>query len=494
MNERYISTVDLGTSKIALTIAKVTGENVQIIYYKERPSDGVRYSRIFNPMRAAAPLKAALAEAEHELGIKITQVVIGLPRFGVRQETSKAVMERTDSNSCITQEEIDAIKNIALDSYPLDDELKEEIYGASAQSFSTEDMFNCTEDDVVGQPSSSLEGNFKVFIGAKKAVSNIDIMLNNAGVAPARKYFLPDAIATAVLSREEKENGVALIEMGAGVTSVTIYEGSILRYYYSIPFGGKSITTDIKYECGFTERLAENIKLAYGACMPENLLTMSEKVLQIVDEEDGTDQQLTIKYLSEIITARVKEIIDAILFKVQESGYADRLRNGIVLTGGCANLVNCANLMKEMSGYNVRIGYPRARRFSSSGCPGIAETGAVASVGMLLLAKNDVHLNCTDDIPVIRTKVDKEEDEVEVKAAEKPEEPTTAPENTAAEKPEEGKTDGTVFDEKAWEKNKKKPEKKQRPERGYIRWIKKISGNISDRVGDLYESLEDNKE
>jgi len=213
-----------------------------------------------------------------------------------------------------------------------------------------------------------------------------------------------------------------------------------------------------------------------------------------VDEEDGTDQQLTIKYLSEIITARVKEIIDAILFKVQESGYADRLRNGIVLTGGCANLVNCANLMKEMSGYNVRIGYPRARRFSSSGCPGIAETGAVASVGMLLLAKNDVHLNCTDDIPVIRTKVDKEEDEVEVKAAEKPEEPTTAPENTAAEKPEEGKTDGTVFDEKAWEKNKKKPEKKQRPERGYIRWIKKISGNISDRVGDLYESLEDNKE
>jgi len=490
MDERYISTVDLGTSKVALTVAKVTGENVQIIYYKERPSDGVRYSRIFNPMRASIPLKAAISEAEQELGIKITQVVIGLPRFGVRQETSSALMERTDANSCITQEEIDSIKNIALDSYPLDDELKEEIYGASAQSFSTEDMFNCTEEDVVGQPSASLEGNFKVFVGAKKAVSNIDIMLNNAGVAPARKYFLPAAIASAVLSREERENGVALIEMGAGVTSVTIYEGNILRYYYSIPFGGKSITTDIKYECGFTEKLAENIKLAYGACMPEHLLTMSEKILQIVDEEDGSDQQLTVKYLSEIITARVREIVDAILFKIQESGYADRLRNGIVLTGGCANLVNCANLIKEMSGYNVRIGYPRAKRFSSSGCPGIAETGAVASIGMLLLAKDDGHLNCTDDVPIIRTKPTEEP-----AAAEEVSEEPVETKPAAAEAAEPQPIEDTVFDKNAWDvKKPEKKERKPRPESRFIKWTKKLSGGLNERLGGLYDSLDDTKE
>jgi len=490
MNERYITTVDLGTSKIALSVAKVTGEHVQIIYYKERPSDGVRYSRIFNPMRAAAPLKAAIGEAESELGIKITQIVIGLPRFGVRQETSSAIMERTDENACITQEEIDAIKNIALDSYPLDDAQKEKIYGAAAQSFSTEDMFNCTEEDVVGQPSSTLEGNFKVFVGAKKALSNIDIMLNNAGVAPARKYFLPTAIAGAVLTREEKENGVGLIEMGAGVTSITIYEGNILRYYYAIPFGGKSITTDIKYECGFTEKLAENIKLAFGACMPDHLLTMSEKVLQIVDEEDGSDQQLTVKYLSEIITARVREIVDAILFKIQESGYADRLRNGIVLTGGCANLVNCGNLIKEMSGYNVRIGYPRAKRFTASGCPGIAETSAVASVGMLLLAKDDEHLNCTDDVPIIKKKDEPEESAEEIDT-QRAEEGST--EQKVEQAPaEEPNNSGSVFDDGAWEKQKPKP--KPRKDNAFIRWTKKISSNISDRVGDLYGSLDDNNE
>ena len=170
-----------------------------------------------------------------------------------------------------------------------------------------------------------------------------------------------------------------------------------MRYYCAIPFGGRNITADIKYECGFTEVLAENIKMAFGACMPERLQNMSEKTLQIRDEADGSSRQVTVKYLSEVITARVKEIVDAILFKIQESGYADKLRNGIVLTGGGANLVNCGNLIKQMSGYNVRIGYPRARHITVSGCAGISETSAAASVGMLMLASADTHIDCASE-------------------------------------------------------------------------------------------------
>jgi len=493
MDERYIATVDMGTSKLALTVAKIAGEGIEVLYYSEKPSDGVRYSRIFNPIRAAGPLKTAVEEAERELSIKINQVVIGLPRWGVRQETSSALLNR-DGNSCITQDEIDSIKNIALDSYPLDDESKEEIYGAAAQSFSTEDMINCTEEDVVGQPSASLEGNFKVFVGAKKAMTNIDIMLNHANLAPARKYFLPSATANAVLTREEKENGVALVEMGAGVTSVTIFQGNILRYYYAIPFGGKSVTTDIKMECGFTEKLAENIKLAYGACMPEHLQSLSEKILQINDTEDGTDQQLPVKYLSEIITARMKEITDAILFKIQESGYSDRLRNGVVLTGGGANLANCANFIKEMSGYNVRIGYPRMKRFSASGCPGIGETGAVASLGMLLLAKDDLYVNCTSEVPkeeeeeVVESPVQEVENElgtINGKTGAKP-----APESEAEES---DNTVDSVLDPDAWEVHKpvKQPKaKKPRKESKLFKWTKKVSESFSERVGSIYDSME----
>lgn len=400
-SERYIAAADLGTSKIAISVAKITGEDVQIIYYRETPSDGVRYSCVYNPKRAAEPLRKAIQMAQDELNIKILQLVIGLPRYNVRQEVASARMERSNPDSCISREEVSTLKKMAIDDYPVADESKETIYGAVAQSFSADDELVCaSESDVVGTVSDCLEGNFKIFLGSLKPLRNIDIMLNDVGVAPAYKLFLPNSVAQSVLTEEEKDNGVALVEIGAGVTSVTIYRGKILRHYSSIPFGGKNITADIRYECGFNESLAENIKLAFGACVPDKLQSLSEKIIQINDDESGSYEQLPVKYLSEIIDARTREILDAVLYQIQESGYADKLRNGIVVTGGGANLVNLPNLLKDMSGYNVRIGYPRSRNFSADGCDGIGEMSAAASIGMILEAKKDYRLNCIEDAPV----------------------------------------------------------------------------------------------
>lgn len=396
MQERYIATVDLGTSKLALCVAKVTGENIQILYYKERPSDGMRYNCVFNPRRAAGPLREAIADAEDELQIKIMQVVVGLPRYNVHQETASAGLNRSNPSSLIEGEEISALRSIALDSYPLSDSDNELIYGAVAQSFSTDDVMG-KDEDVIGTNSSTLAGNFKIFVGKKKAASNIDIMLGDAGVALAQAIFTPTAVAEAVLKSDEKSNGVALVEIGADVTSLSIYQGGIMRYYGYIPFGGKSITKDIRLECAFDDALAENIKLAFGACLPEKLQTLGDKILQINDEENGTYENLPVKYLSEIITARTKEIINAILFLIQESGYADRLRCGVVLTGGGANLTNLVTMVKDMSGYNVRLGFPLARKFTSDGYPGLGEAEAATSVGLVLEAAMDPYLNCIDE-------------------------------------------------------------------------------------------------
>jgi len=443
MQERYIASADLGTSKIAITVAKVCGEDVQIIYYKETPSDGVRYSSIFNPKRASDALKQATMNAQKELGIEIRQLAVGLPRYSVHQETASARIERPNPESCITQEEIDALKSMALESYPLNDSEKEVIYGAVAQSFSTEDIFQGSEHDIVGATSEYVEGNFKIFVGDQKAMNNVDVTLNQAGIALAGKYFLPDAVAQAVLTDEEKENGVALVEIGAGVTSMCIYQGHILRHFSTIPFGGRSITTDIKYECGFKEVLAENIKLAFGACMPEKLQSMNEKIIQVTDEENGTfGQKLPVKYLSEIITCRASEIIEAILFLIQESGYAEKLRSGIVLTGGGANLTNLQGLVKEMSGYRVRMGFPRGRKFSAEGCDGISETDATASVGMILMAKKDVNLNCTSEP--------------------RPKEDITAPDEEQVSVEEPATYEGTVFGNSGKTETKEIQKKKKR--------------------------------
>lgn len=398
MEERYIASVDLGTSKLAVCVARIQDQNVEVIYYKESPSLGIRYSYVLIPGKVKEEVRKAISEAQQALRIKIQQVIVGLPRWYVRQETASASMTRPEPDDLIQESEIKALKSMALESYPLEDSTKEVIYGAVAQSFSTEDSINEPENDIVGMAAETLEGNFKVFIGNRRYSSNIDSVFNDLGIAIAKKYFTPGITAKAVLKSEQMENGVALIDIGAGVSSVTIFKDNIMRFYAAIPFGGNSVTNDIKSECNFSFELAENIKKAYGACMPNKLSSLGEKSIQIVDEDGNTTAQVSVKYISEIITARMKEIIEALLFRIQESGFASEedLRAGVVVTGGGAELVNCANYIKELSGYTVKVGRPR-KLFSCEGCPEASETSAATSMGMILSARNDRFLNCVNE-------------------------------------------------------------------------------------------------
>ena len=395
IQDRYIVAVDLGTSKIALTVAKVEGEHVQIVYYKETPSEGIRNSGVFNESKVSEPLAEAIRQAENALGIKISQAVVGMPKYPVRQETSTGKIEGRGFDTDITAEDIAELKRSAQDMYPLENPNMEAIYGAVAQSFSDGESFQIIENDIIGMTSDVLEGNFKIFIGKKSSLAKIDTVLKKAGIVTARKYFTADTTAKAVLLDSEMENGVAMIDFGGGCVSVSIYHGNIMRHYASIPFGGKNITGDIQIESegSIGRDLAENIKIAFGACMPEKIQNLSEKIIHIKSENGEADKKLPVKYLSEIITARVEEILMAILYEIQESGFADRLMSGIVVTGGCAQTANLGNFIYDLSGYRVRTGYPR-HMFSFEGCEGITDTSAATSIGLIMAAKKDSTLNC----------------------------------------------------------------------------------------------------
>lgn len=417
MEEKNIVAIDLGTSKIALTVAKVNGNDVQIAYYKEMPSAGIKYSSVWNINQATDPLSRIIHDAEEALDIKITQAVIGMPKYPVRQESNSAIVKDRGEDTDITAEDIADLKSYAEDSYPLDDPAKEAIYGAVAQSFSDGEYFQIIENDIIGMASDTLEGNFKIFIGKKSDLKKIDSVMTKTGIAVRKKYFTADTTAKAVLTDAEMENGVALIDFGGGSTSVSIYHGNIMRHYASIPFGGKNITDDIKSECQISERLAENIKLAYGACMPEKLQSLSEKVLQIRSNNTEPDKQVTVKYLSEIITARIEEIIMAMLYEINESGFADMLRSGIVITGGAAQTANLGNFIYELSGYRVRTGYPK-QHFSNAGCDGLKDTTAATSIGLILAAKDELGVNCAynDEQGGSSVIIENGEEDVEVEA------------------------------------------------------------------------------
>ena len=489
MEDRHIVSIDLGTSKIAVCVAKINGNDVQIIYYKETPSEGIRYSSIFNVVHASDVVAKAIQEAEHELGLKITQAVVGMPRYAIRQETRQGRVDR-DPNTCISTQEVEELKEFANDLYPLDHPEKEEIYGAVAQSFSDGEAFQIIENDIIGMASDVLEGNFKIFIGKKSDLNKIDLTMNRVNIAVNRKYFTADSTAKAVLTEAEMDNGVALIDFGAGCTSLSIYCNNIMRHYASIPFGGRDITNDIKSECTISERLAENIKLAYGACMPDRLQSLSEKTILIRSNTTDPNKQLPVKYLSEIITARVEEIMLAMLFEIQRSGFADKLRSGIVITGGSAQLPNLGNLILDISGYNVRTGYPR-HLFSFSGCNGVSETSAATSIGMILEAKEDPRLNC----------IYTEGGESDPSTGE-PQETTDgtdhthdidpeAPACTATE--EETSEDGSLFDDDQTiivepEQKPQKPKSSPKPKRNNPTWTK-----VKEVLGDLFNDVNENR-
>ncbi len=475
MEDRYIVAIDLGTSKIALAVANVEGSETRLVYYKETPSDGMRCSRVLNEAKAAETLKVAVRDAEDLLGIKITGAVVGMPRFFVRTEENSARTTDRDPESQITREEIEGLKCFARDSNPVDDADTETVYGVAAQSFSTDEDFQLIEDDIVGMSGKVLEGNFKIFIGNRSQLSRIDRVLKAAGLVALRKYFVPQLTADTVLYPTEKDNGAALIDFGGGCTSVSIYYKNVLRFYSSIPFGGGNITGDIHVKGNIPVKLAENIKLAYGACMPDSLQNLSEKQLLIKNEEGDADKRLSVRLLSEIITAREEEILRAIIYEIGRSKFADKLQSGIVITGGGAQMTNLGNFINELTGFTVRIGRPRLVGIIN-GCTGTGSPAATAAIGLVTAGVGEENLNCAfrkDSYEAAEAGGGKPAD---------PQQPTeeehatgTLPGMGSEEETQPGRTDGG-----------KKEGRQGKPTRNYA-WL----GKVSSKVGNLFTDLID---
>jgi len=355
--------VDLGSSKIGVCVASVgTDGKCSIEVYNDYPSSGIKGGRIVNPKSLSEALKTAIGSIEHSLGMKIDSVVVQHQKIGIKEMKTSVSLE-TSNDSFIDDEGIRNICDIALTSIRNSLSDNEEIFAGVPQSFNTEDEINIEPHNIVGKMGGKIEGSYNVYVGKNINERNIDAAFKNIGIDTVHKVFSPDAQGRCVLTRDEMESGIALIDFGAGAASVSIFYAGSLRHYAAIPFGGSNVTYDIQNICGISNRLAENIKLGFGGCMPDRLLTLGEKKLKIIDKQSGQFTEIPTKYLSEIITARVKEIVEALLYEIQVSGWSDKLKSGVVVTGGCANMLNLHLFIKELSGYTVRTGSPSKDMF-----------------------------------------------------------------------------------------------------------------------------------
>jgi cell division protein FtsA len=207
-----------------------------------------------------------------------------------------------------------------------------------------------------GYIGSSLEANFHIIIGQTAAAKNIYKCVRKAGLEVVELILEPIASAEAVLSEDEKEAGVVLVDIGGGTSDIAIFHAGIIRHTSVIPLGGEIITEDIKEGCSIIKKHAEELKVKFGSALARE--NREEEIVAIPGLRGRTPKEISLKNLASIIQARMEEIIEHIYYEIKNSGYEKKLICGIVLTGGGAHLKHIAQLTEFMTGLETRIGYP----------------------------------------------------------------------------------------------------------------------------------------
>jgi len=344
--------LDIGTTKIAVIVGRKNEHGkIDILGYGKVPSIGVKRGVVANIDNTVQSIKDAVAEASAKSGVDIKYVNVGIAGQHIKSLQHRGSMIREESETEISQQDIDKLCNSM---YNLNMNPGEEILDVIPQEFSIDgEHGNTTPKGMIG---SSLEANFHIIIGQTAAAKNIYKCVRKAGLEVVELIIEPMASAEAVLSEEEKEAGVVLVDIGGGTSDIAIFHGGIIRHTAVIPLGGEIITEDIKEGCSIIKKHAEELKVKFGSSLARE--NREEEIVAIPGLRGRTPKEISIKNLASIIQARMEEIIEHIYFEIKNSGYEKKLIGGIVLTGGGAQLKHIAQLTEFMTGLDTRIGYP----------------------------------------------------------------------------------------------------------------------------------------
>ena len=353
-NELYIG-LDIGTTKIVAMIGIVNEyQKLKIIGVGKSKSLGVHRGVVNNISQTIQSIQGAIHEAENNSNEKIDKVVVGIAGQHIRSLQHSDYITRDNSNEVIAESDIDKVINQV---YKLVMMPGEEIIHVLPQEFKIDGQSEIKQP--IGMFGGRLEANFHVVVGQVSSIKNIARCVKNSGIDFDGITLEPLASADAVLSREEKEAGVALIDIGGGTTDLAIFKDNIIRHTSVIPFGGNIITEDIKEGCSIIEKQAELLKIKFGSAWPgEN---KDNEIVSIPGLRGRDPKEISIKNLSKIIHARVVEIIEQVYMEIKNYGHEEQKKKliaGIVLTGGGSQLKHLKQLVEYVTGMDTRIGLP----------------------------------------------------------------------------------------------------------------------------------------
>jgi len=344
--------LDIGTTKIAAIVGRRNEHGkVEIMGIGRSESLGVMRGMVANIEKTVASIKEAIAEAETRSGVEIKDVHVGIAGQHIKSMQHRGMITRASLQEEISRKDIEAI---IKDMYKLAMPPGEEIIHVIPQEFIVDNEQGIK--DPIGMSGIRLEANCHIITGLITAANNIQKCVTKAGLHTVDLILEPLASAEAVLTEEEKEAGVVLVDIGGGTTDIAIFQDGIIRHTAVIPFGGNVITEDIKGGCSIIRNQAELLKVKFGSALSKQM--KENEIVSIPGLRGREPKEISVKNLASIIQARMEEIIESVYYEIKSSGFEKKLIAGIVITGGGSQLKHVTQLVEYVTGMDTRIGYP----------------------------------------------------------------------------------------------------------------------------------------
>ena len=376
-NNNFIAAVDIGTTKIVTIIGR-KNENgkLEILGMGKTPSKGVKRGVVLNIEETVNAIRYTVEEVQNQTGLNLSDVFVGIAGQHIKSVISRGYINRDSYEKRITKEDRD---KLIAEMYKIPVDVGDEIIHVLPQSYIVDNETGVKNP--IGMAGKRLEANFHIVIGQISSANNIKNCVESVGLNVIQLILEPLASSTAILSDDEKEAGVALVDIGGGTTDIAVYYDDVIRHTAVIPFGGNVVTMDIKEGCSILNRQAEALKIQFGSALGD--LAQEDKVVTIPGISGRDPKEISFKSLAYIIQSRMEEIIDAVLFEIENSDCMEKLSAGIVLTGGGSLLKYLPQLVNYRSGMDVRVGYPNAL-IASDTLKEINQPMYSTSIGLLL--------------------------------------------------------------------------------------------------------------
>ena len=368
--------LDIGTTKIVAIVGRRNEfGKIEILGMGKSESFGVARGVVQNIDQTVQSIQTAVAEAEAKSGVDIKVVNVGIAGQHIRSMQHRGIKTRASIEQEISQNDIDSLID---DMYKLMMAPGEEIIHVLPQEYIIDNESGIKNP--IGMSGIRLEANFHIITGQIAAARNIYKCVQKAGLEVSELTLEPLASADAVLSNEEKEAGVVLVDIGGGTTDVAIFQDGIIRHTAVIPFGGNVITEDVKEGCTIIKSQAELLKIKFGSALASE--NQENEIVSIPGLRGRAHKEISVRNLSAIIQARMEEIVEHVYYEIKHSGYEKKLIAGIVVTGGGAQLKHVSQLIEYITGMDTRVGYPNEHL--AKGSEDVTSPLFATSVGLVM--------------------------------------------------------------------------------------------------------------